>query len=386
MKEMKGLSSKEKKKALAAELEGKVFQSKFDGKYKVVKYHNSGRVDVVFLDTGYEMTTSAKSAKGGAIRDKLNMFKKGDRIKSADCGWVVITYYNSCSDIGVMFEDTGWETALQAESLRKGKMTDRSLTSDRGGYSRDIKVGQVHTSNLCGDYEVIEVYNSRKTKVRFLSTGFERTTSIVSIFTGKIKDPYHPQHYGVGYLGKGDYTSRASENVISFAYRSWTSMLKRVYSPKYLAKSPNYLGCSVCDEWLNYQNYAAWCDTQYHEDDWQLEKDILVKGNRVYSPDTCRFAPPPINYIINLNSSSRGTLPVGVHYRTDCLHRYSASIQDWDRRKIGLGRYATAEDAFYLGYKPAKEAKVKEIADKYKGRICDDLYEALYAWTVNIDD
>lgn len=71
-------------------------------------------------------------------------------------------------------------------------------------------------------------------------------------------------------------------------YARWHSMITRCYSEKFQYKNPSYIGCSVCDEWLTFSNFKRWMEQQdWHGKD--LDKDILVKGNRVYSPETCMF-------------------------------------------------------------------------------------------------
>ena len=79
----------------------------------------------------------------------------------------------------------------------------------------------------------------------------------------------------------------------------WHNMYNRCYREDYLEKNPQYKGCSICDEWLNDREaFYNWVAENYYIIDGEqidLDKDILVKGNKVYSPDTCIFAPHVIN-------------------------------------------------------------------------------------------
>lgn len=66
-------------------------------------------------------------------------------------------------------------------------------------------------------------------------------------------------------------------------YQRWRGMIRRCYSKAQLGKNPNYEGCTVCDEWLTFSNFKSWMEKQ----DWEgkeLDKDLLVRGNKVYSP------------------------------------------------------------------------------------------------------
>lgn len=100
--------------------------------------------------------------------------------------------------------------------------------------------------------------------------------------------------FGVGRLGQGKYKSSIN-GINTKSYNTWIAMLARCYDPKSLKKRPTYAGCTVCEEWLNYQNFAEWYVANYFEG-CQLDKDKKVKGNKVYSPDTCELIPAIENH------------------------------------------------------------------------------------------
>lgn len=162
-------------------------------------------------------------------------------------------------------------------------------------------------------------------------------------------------------------------------------MLERCYSPKYHAKEAPYKDCSVCDEWLTYSNFKRWFDDPdngYHGG-YQLDKDILVKGNKIYSPDTCCFVPQEMNKLLMLRKSRRGVLPIGVA-ATGCSYRAQISING---KRFCFGLFTTPEAAFNA-YKEAKEQNVKVLAEKYykEGKITERVYNALLDYRVEITD
>lgn len=81
------------------------------------------------------------------------------------------------------------------------------------------------------------------------------------------------------------------------SYVVWAEMLNRCYSPRVHARRPSYIGCSVCDEWMYFSNFKKWHDTNYKEG-FSLDKDLMVRGNKVYSPETCRYVPEGLNSIV----------------------------------------------------------------------------------------
>ena len=95
------------------------------------------------------------------------------------------------------------------------------------------------------------------------------------------------------------------------AYQRWFDMVRRCYSEKYHISKPTYIGCSVCAEWLYFSNFKKWYDENYI-DGFHLDKDILVEGNKVYSPEFCRFVPAYLNSLLTDRKNNRGDLPLGV--------------------------------------------------------------------------
>ena len=94
-------------------------------------------------------------------------------------------------------------------------------------------------------------------------------------------------------------------------YNRWLGMLQRCYGKAMQRLNPSYVGCSVCDEWLRFSVFKAWMEKQ----DWvgmELDKDILVLGNKVYSPATCVFVTPKTNSLVEKGSCPNPLLPRGV--------------------------------------------------------------------------
>ena len=112
-----------------------------------------------------------------------------------------------------------------------------------------------------------------------------------------------------------------------------------------------------------------------------LDKDILIKNNKIYSPETCVFVPHDINSLFTKANTKRGKYPIGVHFKRN---KYHVQIQKY-KQVIHLGTYDTSEEAFTV-YKIAKENYIKEIADKYKDLIPKKLYDAMYEYEVEWED
>ena len=167
-------------------------------------------------------------------------------------------------------------------------------------------------------------------------------------------------------------------------------MIRRCYDPKHQEKYPTYKGCTVEDYLLNFQNMGKWIDENYYEvpgEKMQLDKDILCKGNKVYSRESCIFVPQRINLLFVKKDNARGEDPIGVdqlpsgNYQVTCNNRYGEQLY--------LGTYSTKEEAFQV-YKQYKEKVIKEVIDSYEGIIPEPHYSrlktAMYNYEVEIDD
>ena len=184
--------------------------------------------------------------------------------------------------------------------------------------------------------------------------------------------------YGVAFYDVLESMVKNNEYIMSTRY--WHSMLGRCYSSHVHKSQPTYIGCSVHKDWHLFSNFKRWFDEHYVEG-WCLDKDILVKGNKVYSPETCCFVPNEINLIFS-HKKRKVNLPIGVTFNNNGKYVARATISGKETR---LGQFDTPEEAFNA-YKIAKEEWIKEVADKWKDQLEPRVYEALYNYQVEITD
>ena len=203
-----------------------------------------------------------------------------------------------------------------------------------------------------------------------------------------ICNPNHRSVYGVGYMGVGKYGSTNLDGKKTKRYETWCNMMKRCYSERYQQKRPTYVGCTVCEEWHNFQNFAKWYEENYYEVDGEqmhLDKDILVKGNKVYSPESCVFVPKIINSLFTKRQRGRGELPIGITLGKGANKYIAYCNNSVLKKQVKLGRFPHIEEAF-LRYKTYKENHIKEVANRYINKIPNNLYDAMMNYEVNIND
>jgi len=146
---------------------------------------------------------------------------------------------------------------------------------------------EIHSSNNSGDFVVLNRLNYNEVEIEFVDTGGRRTVSAGSIRRGEVLDKMKPSREGVGFIGVGKYKS-SIKGINTKCYQTWSDMLRRCYNAVLHKKFPTYKDCTVCTSWLNFQNFASWFDLNYIEG-CELDKDLRVAGNKVYSPSTCMF-------------------------------------------------------------------------------------------------
>ena len=245
-------------------------------------------------------------------------------------------------------------------------------------------VGRVFKSKSSGDFKVLKYNDSKNVEIQFLNTGFEATAQLTTIESGGIKDRLLPSVYGVGIVGT-KYPSTIN-GVKTKEYMLWQSMLKRCYSDVYKKKRPTYIGCEVSENFKYYEYFYEWCQNQvgFGNEGWQLDKDLLIKGNKVYSESTCVFIPSEINTVLIKSTASRGEHLIGVYWHKT-KKAFIAQVSKNKGKPEYLGYFNTELEAFNA-YKQAKEAFIKEQAEKWKDKIDERAYKALMNYTVEITD
>jgi len=183
-----------------------------------------------------------------------------------------------------------------------------------------MKVGDRYKTNNYGSLEIIGYEGICKVLVKFINTGYITTAIVCNIRKGQVRDSLKPSVRGVGYLGDGKYNVVENGNTTLY-YKKWSSMLRRCYCKRYINKNPTYIGCTVCKEWLNFQIFAKWLDDQRQPSSYQLDKDIKVKDNKLYSPKTCLLV-SPLDNIIKANAKyykflSPGGIKHNIYNLTD---------------------------------------------------------------------
>lgn len=268
--------------------------------------------------------------------------------------------------------------------------------SNRIEKRRNELLGLEFTNKLGHRCFIIDYKDAHNVVVMFYETMSISTVEYSNLKKGSFIDRFKPSLYGVGYIGK---TGRTVNN--AKAYAAWNHILSRCYNPEVQKKQPYYYDCSVDERWHCFAVFEEWFmqqEQRHFKEDyhvgrrWSIDKDILVRGNKVYSPETCCFVPNEINSAVTKakSKSVHKGLPEGVGVikpktkgsKVGYTARAHSGTTDKDRY---LGYYDTPERAFKV-YKYAKEAHIKSLAEKWKGKIDDKVYQALLEWKIEITD
>lgn len=170
----------------------------------------------------------------------------------------------------------------------------------------------------------------------------------------KVVDTQHMKSslYGFG-INDADYPIKTRVNgkcVIVPEYSRWISVVQRSNDPKEKARKPSYEGVYCSEKWRYFTDFSAWLHTQPYWQELSLDKDILVKGNKEYGPDTCCFVPQYLNNLLHLKSKP-GKFLIGVTITK--FGKYNATTRNsFKTTTDNLGNFNTeleAHAAWQLG-------------------------------------
>lgn len=188
--------------------------------------------------------------------------------------------------------------------------------------------------------------------------------------------------YGVGRYEKGKFKSKENSKPTK-VYSAWKNMLQRCYDPKWHAKHPTYIGCTVRHEWLDFQTFAQWYEDNYPQDGdrYQLDKDLKVLGNKVYSPEACLFVSSVVNKFTLDNRATRGNLPIGLNwhkrsgkFKAQCKNQFTGKHEH-------LGLFTDEMEA-HLAWRARKSELAYELAMEQDN---PEVKDALLSWRDALD-
>ena len=230
-----------------------------------------------------------------------------------------------------------------------------------------------------GECVVLRYVDTHSIKVKFTATGFVTWCHGSALRNGNVKDPLAPSLVGVGCFGVGPYQGSYSENgrkVRTRHYTAWQSMLIRCYSghPKF---ATGYAGCTVSERWQNFQNFAHDIEQMPNWDTpgYELDKDIIKLGNKVYSRKRCCFVPREINgALVRSNTGGGATVLPNGKWRARISNGYGKGM-------IHLGCFDTREEALAV-YAVGKRKRLHALARQYKDQLDPRAYKALIRYRV----
>lgn len=324
--------------------------------------------------------------------EKLKNDRLGqEKTNNQECLMRVVEY-NNAADITVEFQDKN-KTKVKTTwgSYLMGSVLNPNLPHP----SFKNRLGDNGLSNQGCPMLIVEYNGANDIVVEFQDEFCGKVHTVYSNFKrGNVKNPFHKSVYGVGMIGD-KYPAKIGGKHTK-EYKAWRTMIVRAYSDKYSREHQTYEDVSVCEEWYLFTNFYDWLHAQpnfdkwYAGEQWNVDKDILRKGNKIYSPEFCCLVPHNVNKLFTNHKNARGSYPIGVTFDKK-LGKYIASCNNpflaTKTKSEYIGRFKTAEDAFYA-YKKRKEEIISLVAkDEYaKGNITKECYDAMMKYEVEITD
>ena len=242
-----------------------------------------------------------------------------EKINYQKCPMIIVKY-NRSDDIVVEFQDK-YKGLVHTSyyNFLKGKVKNPNHALGEERYNNQGCLMKIVEYGGYGDI-VVEFQDKHMARVH---------TAYNNFLKGGVKNPYCYNIYEVGAIGVKYPITR--NKIMTKEYDTWRGMLRRSFSKEY---NPAYEGVTCCEEWLLYENFYEWLHSQENFDKWlngkrwAVDKDILKKGNKIYSPETCCLVPQNVNNLFTKHNISRGNLPIGVNkngdgYRAACNNPFT---------------------------------------------------------------
>lgn len=182
--------------------------------------------------------------------------------------------------------------------------------------AKKYSANQIVQTNKFGPIKLLYLSSNSKWLVKFINTGTECLVSGGDITRGSVRDYNYKSVCGVACFGYGEFKAKINGRDTD-CYKCWNHMISRCYKESDKSYSRyGGKGVSVCAEWLNFQQFAEWYYSNYPNDGikYQLDKDIKIDGNKLYSPRLCLFVTAKEN-IIKANAKHYNlTSPAGINH------------------------------------------------------------------------
>lgn len=226
---------------------------------------------------------------------------------------------------------------------------------------------------------VIEVINRKNIKIMFHDPIWETVVRLEHLLTGKVKNKMFPLSKSKEFIGDGYFnTINAKE-----AYFAWKNMFRRVYKSSTIIQKRAYGDVEICQEWLNFQNYAEWYYNQINQYSdwrnvnfvWQVDKDLTCFGNKTYCPEKCVILPNAVNAVLINSTAARGTNPIGLIVKPK---GFEVRFSEFNRSKT-VGFFEKECDA-RMAYWEAKFQSIHAVARFYQKYIPPKLFNRLVSF------
>ena len=305
---------------------------------------------------------------------------------------MTIIKYRIADDITIQFED-GTIKNTRYWCFKKGSVLHPShkIFRQRNEDFKTQRVGTIKENYQGCKMKVIRYENANDITIQFLDDyRTEINSNWVNFQTGGIKNPMFPTVRDVGIVGNEVSIVENGQKIKE--YQTWVNIINRCYNNRNTNRDRTYSDCSLDEKWLYFPNFYRWIISQPNyekwkkDTSWQIDKDILCKGNRIYSENTCCLVPNYINQIFKSSKRKRGVLPIGVSKDKDG-RIFAQCVDSSTGTNKFLGNFSTADEAF-TAYKTFKEKMIKQIAEKeyQQGNISIACYEGLMKYNIEIND
>ena len=169
--------------------------------------------------------------------------------------------------------------------------------------------------------------------------------------------------------------------VMDKEYVVWKDVTKRCLDSGFKEKYTTYKDCTISKDWLRYSKFKSDVMNMigFGVHGFQIDKDLIINGNKHFSFENCCFLPHEINTFLAFKKKNKGKYPIGVNFNKRA--RLFVAKISMDNKRHDLGYFKNPIDA-HVRYKEQKELHAKVLAERWRSKISVKAYESLMNFEV----
>lgn len=206
----------------------------------------------------------------------------------------------------VQFIKSGFKTEVFGTNIIGGGIKDKTVFTFKYNIGDIIDAGDNEQAEILDISQKMYGNKSKKLRnvitIKFLSTGYVTQVLMENVGRRCFINRLKPSVFGSGILGYTEELEKNGRLRDMKEYHVWAGIIERACT-QHTKNELSYNDVSVCERWKRFdyfledidkiENYDKWKEfgNKYpnKKNEWELDKDTKIIGNKTYCLESCRF-------------------------------------------------------------------------------------------------